>query len=252
MIWNSKLARSRLTRAAFAGAVFALVCTATATPEGGLGIGTVEAKGKGGGKAKGQGGGGEIVKTSNAGGKGQSATPPRKSGQKREANAERKAASASENRAKARNGGGASKGADAYASGSAGSRSGTASQLKHRNAAGASESAFTSAAPNSNVGRIATYREAARVTLDKKAEIQGLDEDIADLRHAHELALSRGDQLTADRLDAEILGIESQRGVAAEDLYHLQAIEDEAYLAVGGPALDEHDYNVLRAMLGLE
>jgi len=247
---NSKAPRASLARALAAGLAFALTCAVTALPGGGIGIGTVEAKGKGGGNGNGAGGGDVILKTSNAGGNGKSATSPGKSGQTREANAGGKPASSGKESAQARRD--ARAGGNSQAPEGTENSSGTSSQLKNRNAATASESAFANAAPNSNVGRISSYRDAARATLDKKADIQALDDDLTDLRLARELALAQGDQTTADQLGGEILGLEDQRRVAADDLFHLQAIEDEAYLAVGGPELNDHDYNAFRSMLGLE
>lgn len=128
----------------------------------------------------------------------------------------------------------------------------TASELRHRNAAQASESGFRHASPDSNVGRIATYRDAAQATLDKEADIDILDREIETLRRQRSLAISNGYYETADDLDAEILRLEGERNLAEDDLNHLRVAEDDAYHAVGGPELDEHDYDVFRRMLGLD
>lgn len=128
----------------------------------------------------------------------------------------------------------------------------TASQLKHRNAANASESAFQNASPNSNVGRISTYRDAARETLEKESDIEALDLEIEDLRVRRQLAQNDGYYDDADALDARIIELERERRLAQGDLYDLRIAEQEAYDAVGGPELDAHDYNIFRSMLGLE
>lgn len=64
----------------------------------------------------------------------------------------------------------------------------TASQLRHRNAAQASESGFLHASPDSNVGRIAAYRDAARATLGKEGEIDALDDELQAVRRQRDLA----------------------------------------------------------------
>ena len=128
----------------------------------------------------------------------------------------------------------------------------TASQLRHRNAANASESAFEHASERSNTGRIATYRDAARATLDKESDIEALDFEIENLRVRRDLAEADGRFETADELDGRILLLEDERRVADDDLYDLRVAEQDAYDAVGGPELDEHDYNIFRSMLGLD
>ncbi len=46
--------------------------------------------------------------------------------------------------------------------------------------------------------------------------------------------------------------LEDDRLLAEDELHDLSIAEQDAYDAVGGPELNEHDYSVFRQMLGLE
>lgn len=128
----------------------------------------------------------------------------------------------------------------------------TASQLKHRNAANANENAFRNASPNSNVGRLSTYRDAARATVDQESAIGDIDDEIDALQRERDLAETDGYHRTAEEIDEEILRLEDERRLAEKELYDLRVAEEDAYHAVGGPKLDDHDYAVFRRMLGID
>jgi hypothetical protein len=269
--------RKLLSSFAVALPVFALSFAVAPAPDGGFGVIVAEAKGKGGkSSAKGQRGGQQkLVKTERSGGK-RNAKSDRDHGRVSKTEDRRQERQARQETRERHDGldhrrdrqGDQDRGddrdrsqrhdqevasnSDEYDHVEPRNWGATSSQLKHRNAARASESAFQNASPNSNVGRISTYRDAARATLDKERDIDLLDRDIADLQRERDLAIAEGRFADAEAADQDILRLEDERFLAEGDLDDLLFSEREAYDSVGGPELNEHDYRVFRSMLGLE
>ena len=242
--------RHRLTKLSIpllAAVAFAIGAATSPTIDGGFAIGYAQAKG---GAAKGEKarGGGRDTRAEKGHGRG-GGRPDKAERQPKHVKTETRGHGQGQGQ-----GSGHEKHGAAEISGTeeAVTRGGTSSQLKHRNAATASESAFENASSNSNVGRIATYRETARATLDKKGDIDSLNHKILDLETRRDLAEAAGDYDTADALDDDIMRLEDDRRLAEGDLQRLTIAEQDAYDAVGGPELNEHDYAVFRQMLGLE
>ncbi|MDH3665738.1 MAG: hypothetical protein OEN23_02290 [Paracoccaceae bacterium] len=253
--------RHRLTKLSIpllAALAFAIGAVTSPTVDGDFAIGTAQAKGgaaKGGG-AKGGAAKGGAAKAEKARGGGRDTRVEkghgRGGGRPDKADRDPKHVK-TETRGQGQGRGDAKHGAvDTSGTEESGSWGGTASQLRQRNAATANESAFENASSESNVGRIATYREAARATLDKESEIDSLNRDILDLETRRDLAEAAGDYNTADAIDADIMRLEDDRLLAEDDLRDLTIAEQDAYGAVGGPELNENDYAVFRQMLGLE
>lgn len=263
----SPACRKLVTSLAIALPVFAVSLVVTPAPNGSIGVSMAEAKGKGGkSSAKGERGTKQkLAKNERSGGKGKAKTERERSrgdetqDSRRERHARRdyheRDYDDDHRRDRHRNqqqDHEAASSTEGYTHGEDRNWGATASQLKHRNAARASESAFQNASPTSNVGRISTYRDAARATLDKERDLDLLDRDIVELRRDRNLAIADGHFDHADAIEAEILRLEDERYLAEDDLYDLRRFEQDAYDSVGGPELNEHDFRIFRAMLGLE
>lgn len=145
-----------------------------------------------------------------------------------------------------------------------------ASELKGLNAAHASETALANAAPGSRVGRIATYRDAALVTLEKAAlleeaetALEGLEVptrtvaeieaemgllDPLDPANAEALALLQSEKDVAQAYEDALAVIET----AQDEVDAAAAVEDAALLeASDGRVLSEAALAYLRGLLNL-
>lgn len=143
-----------------------------------------------------------------------------------------------------------------------------ASELKGLNAYHASATAFENAAPNSQVGRIATYREAAMATQDAGAAVDdaGLalgaaEQTLSDAQEAYDAAALSG-TATQEELDALQADIDAAQDdmdlaqtdydTAVEEAGALTAAEEEALLeASNGRILSRGTIEYLREQLGI-
>lgn len=111
-----------------------------------------------------------------------------------------------------------------------------ASELKGLNAVKANPNALENAAPNSQVGRIAAYQDAAVLTIEAQASLDEAEATVAGLH-----VPARG----TDEIDAVIAALDPHAEGYAEDLASLQAERDaaEAYEdAVAAVQLATDDY----------
>lgn len=145
-----------------------------------------------------------------------------------------------------------------------------ASELKGLNAAHASETALANAAPNSRVGRIATYRDAALLTLEKialrdqaQADLDALpvptrsvEEIDAAIALLDPLALDYATTLAALEAEkqaaADYAAAAALRDAAQAEADAAAALEDEALLtASDGRVLSDEALAYLRSLLNL-
>jgi len=153
---------------------------------------------------------------------------------------------------------------------SAGGNGALASELKGLNAAHASPTALANAAPNSQVGRIALYRDAALLTADKAAALDAANlaleglapptRSVADIDAAiaglDPLAEGYADALAAlqqEKADAEAYGIAAGAAeLAALELAAAQEAEEAALLSASdGRILSDAAIAYLRQLLDL-
>lgn len=143
-----------------------------------------------------------------------------------------------------------------------------ASELKGLNAYHASSTAFENAAPNSQVGRIAAYREAAMATQDAGAAVDdaelalgAAEQTLSDAQAAYDAAKQSG-SATQEELDALQADIDAAQGdmdlaqadydTAVEDAETLTMAEEEALLeASNGRVLSRGAIEYLREKLGI-
>ena len=117
-----------------------------------------------------------------------------------------------------------------------------ASELKGLNAYHASDTAFENAAPNSRVGRLATYRDAALATQEAEADIDGAQADM----DAANTALGNAQKALDDAVAAgatpeEIAALQDELDEATEDAMAAQDAYDGALADAEGAVLAEEE-----------
>ena len=156
------------------------------------------------------------------------------------------------------------------------SRGALASELKGLNAAHANPTALDNADPDSQVGRIATYRDAAQDTQDAQATVDGTQQAIDDLVAAYDgrstdeiladidaldpdddgyddaLAELEAELEQAEAHEAELAELEAELAEALLAYDTALADEEEALLAASdGRVLSDAALAELRSLLGL-
>ncbi len=143
-----------------------------------------------------------------------------------------------------------------------------ASELKGLNAYHASETAMANASPNSQVGRIASYRDAAEATIgaetalsDAEAALGGLTEpsrSVADIQAEIDGLDPVADAEAIAGLEAELADAEAYAAavsdveLAADALAAAQTVEDASFLAASNDrVLSDEAMSFFRAQLGL-
>jgi hypothetical protein len=162
------------------------------------------------------------------------------------------------------------KGAAAQSASAKSNHGALASELKGLNAAHASSNAMANADPESQVGRIALYRDAALLTIEKAALVDQLAEDLAGLPvptrtvadidaeiagldplaegYAEALALLEEEKQDVIDYDAAVLAA----GLAQDDLEDAALAEGESLLtASNGRVLSDAALAYLRSLLSL-
>ncbi len=143
-----------------------------------------------------------------------------------------------------------------------------ASELKGLNAYHASETAMANASANSQVGRIASYRDAAEATIgaetalsDAEAALGGLTEpsrSVADIQAEIDGLDPVADAEAIAGLEAELADAEAYAAavsdveLAADALADAQTVEDDSFLAASNDrVLSDEAMSFFRAQLGL-
>lgn len=129
-----------------------------------------------------------------------------------------------------------------------------ASDLGALNAAHASETALAHASPNSRVGKIAAYKEAALVAKKAADDAATADQAVADAQSALDAALAANaddipendvDQATIDGLTQDVADAEAAAATADADAQAAQDTADAALVNAANKDITDDDGNVL-------
>lgn len=129
-----------------------------------------------------------------------------------------------------------------------------AGSLGALNAAHASETALAHASPNSRVGKIAAYKEAALVAKKAADDAATADQAVADAQSALDAALAANaddipendvDQATIDGLTQDVADAEAAAATADADAQAAQDTADAALVNAANKDITDDDGNVL-------